>query len=56
MFGQSPDEDTAKIVSWVVRGVKEVVGTLFVQFGSYGKAPFVDVKTLEEMKEFYKRK
>ena len=56
MFGQIPDEDTAKIVSCVERGVKEVVGTLIVQFGSYGKAPFVDVKTLEEMKEFYKRK
>lgn len=56
MFGRIPDEDTAKIVSCVERGVREAVGTLIVQFGSYGKAPYVDVKTLEEMKEFYKRK
>lgn len=55
MFGQIPDEDTAKIVSCVERGVKEVVGTLIVEFGSYGKAPYVDVKTLEEMKEFYRK-
>lgn len=56
MFGQIPDEDTAKIVSCVERGVKEVVGTLIVEFGSYGKAPYVDVRTLEEMKEFYRKK
>lgn len=55
MFGQIPDEDTAKVVSCVEQGVKEVVGTLIVEFGSYGKAPCVDVRTLEEMKEFYKR-
>lgn len=55
MFGQIPDEDTAKIVSCVERGVKEVVGTLIVEFGSYGKAPYVDVKTMEEMKEFYRK-
>ena len=55
MFGQIPDEDTAKIVSCVERGVKEVVGTLIVEFGSYGKAPYVDVRTLEEMKEFYRK-
>lgn len=55
MFGQIPDEDTAKIVSCVERGVKEVVGTLIVEFGSYGKAPYVDVRTLEEMKELYRK-
>lgn len=55
MFGQIPDEDTAKIVSCIERGVKEVVGTLIVEFGSYGKAPYVNVQTLEEMKEFYRK-
>lgn len=55
MFGQIPDEDTAKIVSCIERGVREVVGTLIVQFGSYGKASYVDYRSLEEMKEFYKK-
>ena len=34
-------------------GVKEAVGTLIVQFGSYGKAPLVEVATLDEMAERY---
>ncbi len=38
------------------RGVKEVVGTLIVQFGSFGKAPLVEQVTLEEMIERYKKK
>lgn len=54
MYGTIPDEDTAAIVSCVERGVKEVVGTLIVQFGSVGKAPLVECKTLDEMKEFYR--
>lgn len=54
MFGNIPDDDTAKIVSCIERGVKEVVGTLIVQFGSYGKAPLVACKTLDEMKEYYR--
>lgn len=53
MFGEIPDQDTAKICACIERGVKEVVGTLIVQFGSYGKAPLVECRTVEEMKEFY---
>ena len=34
-------------------GVKEVVGTLIVQFGSVGKAPQVEQKTLGQMADFY---
>ena len=37
MKGTIPDEDVAAIVNCVERGVKEVVGTLIVQFGSFGK-------------------
>lgn len=55
MFGNIPDDDTAKIVDCIERGVKEVVGTLIVQFGSYGKAPLVECRSLEEMKEFYRK-
>lgn len=53
MFGTIKDEDTKAVVDCIERGVKEVVGTLIVQFGSYGKAPLIPCKTLEEMREFY---
>lgn len=55
MAGAIPDDDVAAIVSCVEKGVKEVVGTLIVQFGSYGKAPLVEQVTLEEMAERYKK-
>ncbi|WP_320995751.1 ketose-bisphosphate aldolase [Hungatella sp.] len=55
MKGNIPDEDVAAIVICVERGVKEVVGTLIVQFGSFGKAPLVEQVTLEEMIERYKK-
>ena len=51
MTGVIPDEDTAAITDCIERGVKEVVGTLIVQFGSYGKAPLVEQVSLEEMAE-----
>lgn len=55
MTGVIPDEDTAAITDCIERGVKEVVGTLIVQFGSYGKAPLVEQVSLEEMAERYKK-
>ena len=55
MYGDVPDGDVAKIVDCIERGVKEVVGTLIVQFGSYGKAPLVEQVTLEQMAERYKK-
>ncbi len=55
MYGQVPDQDVADIMDCVERGVKEVVGTLIVEFGSYGKAPLVEQVTLEEMIERYKK-
>ena len=55
MKGNIPDEDVAAIVNCVERGVKEGVGTLIVQFGSFGKAPLVEQVTLEEMIERYKK-
>lgn len=54
MYGNIPDEDVAAIVSCIERGVKEAVGTLIVQFGSYGKAPLVEQVSLDEMIERYK--
>lgn len=55
MYGNIPDDDVAAIVDCVERGVKEVVGTLIVQFGSYGKAPLVECVTLDEMADRYKK-
>ncbi len=54
MYGNVPDEDVARLMECVEKGVKEAVGILIVQFGAYGKAPLVKQPTLEEMKEFYK--
>lgn len=56
MFGDIPDNDVSKIITSVEEGVKEVLGTLIVQFGSYGKAPLVEVKSLDDMIKFYKNK
>lgn len=56
MYGVVPDDDVARILACIEDGVKEVVGTLLVQFGSYGKAPKVKQVTLEEMAERYKKR
>ena len=55
MFGNVPDDDVLGIVTCMEKGVKEVVGTLIVEFGSVGKAPLVQCASLEEMIERYKR-
>lgn len=47
--------ELAAIVDCIERGVKEVVGTLIVKFGSVGRAPLVEQVTLEEMAERYKK-
>lgn len=55
MYGNVPDEDVKAITDCVERGVKEVVGTLIVEFGSVGKAPLVEQVSLDEMAERYKK-
>ena len=55
MYGDVPDEDVAATVDCIERGVKEVVGTLIVEFGSVGKAPAVERVTLDEMAERYRK-
>jgi ketose-bisphosphate aldolases len=54
MKGIIPDNDVAKVVDCIERGVKEAVGTLIVEFGSAGKADLVECVTLEEMAQRYK--
>ena len=53
MYGTVADDAQAKLVAAIEAGVKEAVGTLIVQFGSYGKAPLVEIATLDEMAERY---
>jgi fructose-bisphosphate aldolase class II len=55
MYGNVPDDDVAKICKCIEDGVKEVVGTLIVKFGSYGKAPKVALATLDEMAARYQK-
>ena len=53
LTGSIPDNDVAVLMERVEQGVKEAVGSLIVNFGSYGKAPLVEMKTLEDMAAFY---
>lgn len=55
MYGNVPDGDVEAIMECLRRGVKEVVGTLIVKFGSYGRAPLIEQVTLEEMAERYRK-
>lgn len=55
MTGNVPNDDVARICECIENGVKEVVGTLIVRFGSFGKAPKVETVSLEQMAERYKK-
>ena len=55
MYGVIPDEDVAALMAVVEKGVKEAIGTLIVEFGSYGKAPLVEMTGLGEMAERYRK-
>lgn len=55
MYGTIPDRDVEAITECIERGVKEVVGTLIVEFGSVGKAQLVENVTLEEMADRYRK-
>ena len=56
MYGNVPPERVQILTDLIRKGVMEVVGTLIVQFGSVGKAGLVEVKSLDEMAEFYRKK
>ena len=55
MHGVVEDDDRAALVAAIEAGVKEAVSTLIVEFGSFGKAPKVEVATLAEMAERYEK-
>lgn len=56
MYGNVPDEDVARVCGCIEKGVREVIGTLLVHFGSVGKAFKVECRSLEQMADYYKKK
>ena len=55
MYGTIDHDDLSAVTVCIERGVKEVVGTLIVEFGCVGKAPLVERVTLDEMAERYRK-
>ncbi len=55
LYGKVEDEDTARVCAAIEAGVKEAVGTLIVQFGSFGRMQQVEAVSLEEMAERYRK-
>ena len=55
MYGNDDHPDLKKLSHAIEMGVKEAVGTLIVEFGSYGKAPLCEMLTLEDMIQRYKK-
>lgn len=55
MFGAEGDSDLKALTDCIERGVKEVVGTLIVEFGCVGKAAMVECATLDAMAERYRK-
>lgn len=47
------DADLIELTELIKQGVKEVVGTLIVHFGSVGHADGVEIKSVEDMAAFY---
>ena len=55
MTGEVPDTDVGLLMARMEAGVKEVVGSLIINFESYGKAPLIEKVSLDEMAHRYKR-
>jgi len=55
LTGKIPDKDVAGIVDRIENGVKEIVGTMIIKFGSIGYAPSIKIASLEEMADYYKK-
>ena len=52
---QAADPDVARLMTCFEAGAKEAIGPLLVKFGSLGMAPQVEMVTLEEMAERYRK-
>ena len=54
MYNFIPSESVQLFVNAVKDGVMEGIGRLLVEFRQIGMARFVEARTFDEMKEFYK--
>lgn len=54
MYGEIPNSYVNEIILAIERGVKEIIGELIVNFGSYGRASEIKCHTLDEMAEWYR--
>ena len=55
MYGLGEGKSLEMTTDAIERGVKEAVGSLIVEFGSLGRMPLVEMATLEDMIEVYKK-
>ena len=55
MYGKDEHPHLKLLSAAIEAGVKEAVGTLIVEFGSFGKAPLCEMLTLDDMIERYKK-
>ena len=55
MYGTGEGKALEMTTDAIERGVKEAVGSLIVEFGSLGRMPLVEMATLEDMIEVYKK-
>ncbi len=54
MYGTIKNDGERRINDLIKTGVMEAVGTLVVEFSQVGKAPLVEIRTLDEMAEYYR--
>ncbi len=55
MTGEMPDDDIRLLMSRMEAGVREAVGSLIINFESFGKAPLIENVSLDQMAERYKK-
>ena len=55
MYGTIPSHSVQLLVDAIKDGVMEGIGRLLVEFGQIGKAREVRLRSLEDMREFYRR-
>lgn len=55
MYGETPTQSLKLLTQSIEAGVKEAVGSLIAQFDTIGRAPLVEMLTLQEMAERYKK-
>ena len=55
MYNTIPSVSVQRFVDTVKDGVMEGIGRLLVEFGQIGKARFVEARTLDQMRDWYRK-